>query len=221
MGLIHIMCGDWRHKEINTHGLAVQNCYSRHDMAAFQCCSLAKMWHWHSKDVDFHWEHPYWNIYSRSCKPLCTHGVHASRQLRQRWTNESTCNTVNNPVKMEQSGMSTCALSLSLLLSSTLFMPSHVCLCMCVCELCFCVHAHICLCSYKCACEWENEASLANLLGERFSVKARECPLKERRERRKMELDRTFTDEIFMTLNLDRLLVSVRITAAARTFMNY
>lgn len=48
-----------------------------------------------------------------------------------------------------------------------------------------------------------------------------ECPLKERRERPTSELDCTFTDENFMTLNLDRLLVSVRITAAARTFMNY
>ena len=49
-----------------------------------------------------------------------------------------------------------------------------------------------------------------------------EWPLKERkRGGRETELDCTFTDENFMTLNLDRLLVSVRITAAARTFMNY
>lgn len=39
--------------------------------------------------------------------------------------------------------------------------------------------------------------------------------LKERRERRKTELHCTFQDENFMTLNLDRLLVSVRITAVA------
>lgn len=36
-----------------------------------------------------------------------------------------------------------------------------------------------------------------------------------------MRLDSTFMDENFMMLNLDRLLVSVRITAAARTRMNY
>lgn len=45
--------------------------------------------------------------------------------------------------------------------------------------------------------------------------------MEERRSRRKTELECTFADEIFMTLNLDRLLVSVRITAAARTFINY
>lgn len=43
-----------------------------------------------------------------------------------------------------------------------------------------------------------------------LSVKT-ECPLGERRRK---GLDCTFTDENFMTLNLDRLLVSVRITAA-------
>lgn len=36
-----------------------------------------------------------------------------------------------------------------------------------------------------------------------------------------MQLDSTFMDENFMTLNLDRLLVSVRITPAARALMNY
>lgn len=59
-----------------------------------------------------------------------------------------------------------------------------------------------------------------NLLGERDS-KSKSAPSEERRGRRKTELECTFADEIFMTLNLDRLLVSVRITAAARTFMNY
>lgn len=42
-----------------------------------------------------------------------------------------------------------------------------------------------------------------------------------KRGNREAQLDSTFLDENFMTLNLDRLLVSVRITAAARTLMNY
>lgn len=63
--------------------------------------------------------------------------------------------------------------------------------------------------------ERERESERASLRETRVALK------REERGRRTPELDCTFTDENFMTLNLDRLLVSVRITAAARTFMNY
>lgn len=61
----------------------------------------------------------------------------------------------------------------------------------------------------------------ARVREEREAPAKQEWPLKEKRGGRKTQLNCTFTDENFMTLNLDRLLVSVRITAAARTVMNY
>lgn len=138
------------------------------------CFSVAHalMWHQHSVRMLISCGNVHTKISTHSCVSHFVLMGSTSPQLLQRWTNDSKCDTVNHPIKMQQSGMSVCAVSLSLFLSG----PR-------ACMLPVAVHACICLCSYKCACEWENKANHVNLVGEGFLVKAvPEWPLKEKGE---------------------------------------
>lgn len=141
----------------------------------FQCCSLAKtltltLFY----DVDFLWEHPCWSIHSWFCKSLCTHGVHAFPQLLQRWAIESRCNTVNSPIKMEQNGMSVQALS-PFSVRFSVYASVNVCVFVCMPASVY-AHTHMHTHTHT-VYVWESDASLANLVGEGVSGKAR-VPLK-------------------------------------------